>query len=529
MASFNIVTREEYQQYIKIRSKFQLVDASVQTDTEFWEEESIATTEEEKQESETSDSTTSDSDSDSDSDNDNDNETSDQEDDEDDEEEYDEDEDEQQYRGRSCKRKRNLPRIQVVANVKELFNKLKKRRYANPTDEDYYKKLPKEDQTSIKQLEDQIYNMDDNNVPLRFKLLNSKIDMKLKSLCVQKMDQLDNMHSHSDDYYKLYQWVESVAKLPIGKYKHLPITANDDTEIISKFLEETRDKLDTNVYGHKDTKEHIIRLLAKWISNKDANGLVIGLEGPAGCGKTSICFEICNALGLPSGFVSLGGMSSSEFLVGHSYTYEGSRWGKIAEILMTAQYTNPVIFFDELDKVSSTRHGEEIINTLIHLTDHTQNHDFRDKYFTEVPLDLSKCIIIFSYNNGELVNPILKDRMITIKAGGYNNTDKIEICKKHMVPKILKEYAFENNDIVLSDEILRYIINITEQEEGVRKLKRSLEELVSQLNVMRLLKQKVFLEDKTYVQFPIVIDEKIARHLISNKKDYNPNLHMMYM
>jgi ATP-dependent Lon protease len=222
-------------------------------------------------------------------------------------------------------------------------------------------------------------------------------------------------------------------------------------------------------------------------------------------------------------------MSSSEFLVGHSYTYEGSRWGKIAEILMTAEYTNPVIFFDELDKVSTTRHGEEIINTLIHLTDHSQNHDFRDKYFTEVPLDLSKCIIIFSYNRGELVNPILKDRMVTIKASGYSASDKVEISKKHMIPKILKEYAFSSEDITFSDDIIRFIINITEQEKGVRHLKRSLEELVSQLNVMRLLKQKVHKDDTQPIQFPLTINEKMARFLISSRNDSSTKLHMMYM
>jgi ATP-dependent Lon protease len=436
------------------------------------------------------------------------------------------DEDEEQI---SKRRKRKMSRIEVVTNVKQLFDRLKKTRYANPQDEDYYKALTKEQRVEIRNIEDEIYNMEDNRVPLRFKILDSKIDMKLKSLCIQKLDQLDSMQSHSDDYYKLHQWVESVAKLPIGKYKRLPITSQDDTVSISKFLSATREKLDTNVYGHKDTKEHIIRLLAKWISNKDANGLVIGLEGPAGCGKTSICFEICSALGLPSGFISLGGLSSSEFLVGHSYTYEGSRWGKIAEILMTAEYTNPVIFFDELDKVSTTRHGEEIINTLIHLTDHSQNHDFRDKYFTEVPLDLSKCIIIFSYNRGELVNPILKDRMVTIKASGYSASDKVEISKKHMIPKILKEYAFSSEDITFSDDIIRFIINITEQEKGVRHLKRSLEELVSQLNVMRLLKQKVHKDDTQPIQFPLTINEKMARFLISSRNDSSTKLHMMYM
>jgi len=520
MTMSNIVTREELQQYMKTKSKLLMVDVSIQTDDLKPEEDettSLTTSQSDshsqtksvsssQSQSHDKSSTESQSQSQSQSRVDNDEQSS-----------------------RSKRKKRKMSHIEVVTNVKQLFERLKKTRYANPQDEEYYKALTKEERIEIKNVEDEIYNMEDNRVPLRFKILDSNIDMKLKSLCIQKLDQLDSMQSHSDDYYKLHQWVESVAKLPIGKYKRLPITSQDDTESISEFLSSTREKLDTNVYGHKDTKEHIIRLLAKWISNKDANGLVIGLEGPAGCGKTSICFEICSALGLPSGFISLGGMSSSEFLVGHSYTYEGSRWGKIAEILMTAGYTNPVIFFDELDKVSTTRHGEEIINTLIHLTDHSQNHDFRDKYFTEVPLDLSKCIIIFSYNHGELVNPILKDRMVTIKASGYSASDKVEICKKHMIPKILKEYAFDIQDITFTDDIIRFIINITEQEEGVRHLKRSLEELVSQLNVMRLLKQKVHTDDTHPIMFPLTINEKMARFLISNKNDTSTKVHMMYL
>ena len=408
---------------------------------------------------------------------------------------------------------------------------MKKRRYVNPNDEDYYWSLSKTERVEITQVEDAIYDMDTNKIPLRFNILNSNIDDKLKSLCLKKLDQLDAMTSHSDEYFKLLQWVESVAKLPINKYKSLPITSTDETSKIADFLSNTRKSLDNNVYGHKNTKEHIVRLLAKWISNKDAKGLVIGLEGPMGTGKTSICLEICNALGLPSGFVSLGGLSSSEYLIGHSYTYEGSKWGKIAEVLMHAEYSNPVLFFDELDKVSTSRHGEEIINTLIHITDVTQNHNFRDKYFSEVPLDLSRCIIIFSYNNGEMVNPILKDRRVTIKASGYSQKDKIEISKKHMIPKILEEYAFKHNDLVFDDDILQHIISITDEEDGVRKLKRSLEDIVSNLNVHRLLNKPLTNREKEPIPltFPLKITETITKQFVSKKEGNNGKHHMMYI
>lgn len=417
----------------------------------------------------------------------------------------------------------------VIARAKKLFKQFKKQRYVNHEDEEYFSKLDKVERERIRDMEDKLYNTESGKVPLRFKIIQSNIDDKLKALCLKKIDQLDSMQSYSDEYFKLLQWVESVARLPINKYKRLPITSSDNVGVISSFLSDTRTKLDDNVYGHKDTKEQIVRLLAKWISNKDAKGLIIGLEGPMGTGKTSLCLEICKALGLPSGFISLGGMSSSEYLLGHSYTYEGSRWGKVAEVLMHAEYTNPVMFFDELDKVSTSRHGEEIINTLIHITDVTQNHDFRDKYFSEVPLDLSKCIIIFSYNNGEFINPILRDRMVTIKASGYKQTDKVQICNKHMIPKILSEYAFQANDIVFSDSVLQYIISITDEEDGVRKLKRSLEEIVSQVNVIRLLKNKLTPTDETEVTFPLRITEDIARRFVPKQKKENFKHSSMYI
>jgi ATP-dependent Lon protease len=513
------LTREEYQKYLKTKEKLLLRDIGTQTDN-------LITKYNKKTFSSSSDSESS-CETSSEDDSETSNETS--------SEEYSEysdtssssisissSKDESKKDKKSSKRKRTKDDLK---KVREIFNEFKKRRYVNVDDEEYFMSLDSNERKEIVEVEDNLYNSSINKTPLRFKILQSNIDNKLKQICLKKLDQLDSMSSYSDEYFKLLQWVESVAMLPINKYKSLPISAIDSVQDISKFLSETRSKLDENVYGHKDTKEHIIRLLAKWISNKDAKGLVIGLEGSMGTGKTSLCLEVCNALGLPSGFVSLGGLSSSEFLVGHSYTYEGSRWGKIAEILMHAEYSNPVLYFDELDKVSSSRHGEEIINTLIHITDVTQNHNFRDKYFSEVPLDLSRCIIIFSYNDGELVNPILKDRIITIKASGYNQNDKIQICKKHMIPKILQEYAFKSEEIVFDDEIIRHIISITEDEEGVRKLKRSLEDIVSNLNVHRLLKQPLFKEE--CIEFPLKVTADITKKFIT-KKETNHKHHMMY-
>lgn len=392
-------------------------------------------------------------------------------------------------------------------------SKSKKRRYTNPENEDYFQNLSSTERKRLKKIEDDLYDDMKKEMPLRFLILSSHIDDNLKTVCLKKLDQLDNMRSRTDEYYKLLQWVESVARLPVGKYKQISLNKESSAQDISMFLNGIMKRLDENVYGHQTTKEHIIRLLAKWISNKHSNGLVIGIEGEMGVGKTSLCLEICKALELPYGFVSLGGLSNSEYLVGHSYTYEGSKWGKIAEILMHAKYSNPIIYFDELDKVSHSKYGDEIINTLIHITDNTQNFDFRDKYFSEVSLDLSKCIIIFSYNHGDTINPILKDRMITLKAQSYNTNDKLVISKKHMIPSILQEYGFVKEQLVFTDDVIKFVIQQTEDEHGVRKLKRSLEEIISQINVCCLMKKGIF-SDTEPIDFPLNITEKVVSKLL---------------
>jgi ATP-dependent Lon protease len=188
--------------------------------------------------------------------------------------------------------------------------------------------------------------------------------------------------------------------------------------------------------------------------------------------------------------IALGGTGDASFLEGHSYTYEGSSWGKIVQILIDGKCMNPVIYFDELDKVSDTARGQEIVGVLTHLTDTTQNNQFHDKYFSEIDFDLSKCLFIFSYNDEELVNPILRDRMYCIQTAGYDVAQKVVIAKQYLLPKIRAQVNFQEGDVVLPDEVLRYIISnerITQKEDGVRNLKRCLEIIHTKLNLFRLI------------------------------------------
>jgi len=242
---------------------------------------------------------------------------------------------------------------------------------------------------------------------------------------------------------------------------------------------------------------------------------------------------ISKILGREFAFIALGGCGDSSFLEGHSYTYEGSTWGKIAQIVMESKCMNPVIYFDELDKVSDTARGQEIIGVLTHLTDTTQNTQFHDKYFSEIELDLSKCMFIFSYNDENLVNPILRDRMYRIRTKGYDLKEKTIIARNYMLPKIREQVGFGPDDIIFSDEVLGHIIsNQAKGEEGVRNLKRSLEIIHTKLNLYRLVKSGTQMFSKEMglnVSFPYTLTKKDVDTLVKLDNPGSSALSMMYI
>jgi ATP-dependent Lon protease len=390
-------------------------------------------------------------------------------------------------------------------------------------DEQYYEKLPKKQKKKIDKVEDEVSKIDFFQTPMRFRILQAPIDIRIKQLALKKIDELSMMFPGSGEYFKLKNWVENLCRIPIGVYKSLPVSRDDPIDKISAFMENTKTKFDELVYGHHHAKSQIIQLLAKLISNPSANGIVLGIQGPMGCGKTTIGLALCEALQIPFGFISLAGINGETIFRGFQYCWEGSRWGKIAEMLMKAQCMNPVFYFDELDKVSTSHHGEEVSNFLIHLTDFTQNTRFQDNYFSEIELDLSRSIFVFSYNHIENVSPILRDRMITIHTKGYVLQDKQKIAQNYMLPKIFKEFGFSNDELVFSEDIISYIIQKVDDEEGVRNMKRGLEEIVGTINYKKILGE--------CRDFPLTITHKIVDELllINKKKEDGTSKHMMYV
>jgi ATP-dependent Lon protease len=357
----------------------------------------------------------------------------------------------------------------------------------NSDEKTYFDALTAKEKDDIQILEEQLTANKSSclAVPMRFKILDLNINERTKRSIIYKLECLNRMSSTSGEYHKINNWLNVLNEVPFNKYYNIPVRNTDGNEKICSFLSDIRTRMNDQIYGHKEAKEQIIRVLAQLISFPKAYGYIIGIQGAAGIGKTKLIKEgICNALNYPSAFISLSGTDDSAFLRGHSYTYEGATYGKICESLIKTGIMNPLLLFDELDKVSDTYKGQEIINTLIHITDPVQNDRFTDRYFEEIDLDISRSMIVFTFNDETLINPILKDRMIVINVKGYNNQEKIVLARDYIIPEILKQYNLKKGGIIFSDDVLMHIINNIEEEEGVRNLKRAINNIISWINMM---------------------------------------------
>jgi ATP-dependent Lon protease len=285
-------------------------------------------------------------------------------------------------------------------------------------------------------------------------------------------------------------------------------------EYQSKYFRELSSRLDNAVHGLPDAKRQIKRLLAQWINGND-QGYVFGFEGPPGTGKTTLakqgiakCLKDENGNPRPFVFIALGGSSNGSTLEGHNYTYVGSTWGRIVDGIMESKCMNPIIYIDELDKISKTEHGKELIGILTHMTDPSQNNEFTDKYFSGIKFDISKCLIIFSYNDPELIDKILLDRIQRIRIEALNPMDKLQVAREHIISEIFDNIGMNDDDIILENSELSYIIDTYTLEAGARKLKEKLYEIFREVNLKYLMGDIAQLPFKITKEFVDKVFEK---------------------
>lgn len=370
--------------------------------------------------------------------------------------------------------------------------------------------------------------LDEGDIPHKFRILQLPISDYVKSSVLKKLATLNEITGEGGEGHKLRSWVDAFMRIPFGKIVPLPVQLTDGNTKCTNFMVNARKQMDKHIYGMEPAKLQIMQIVAQWIVNPESVGNVISLAGPPGIGKTTFARNaIAEVLQRPFEFFTLGGASDISNFIGHSYTYEGSMWGRIADSLMHAKTMNPVMYFDELDKISTTPQGEEIVSMMIHMTDRSQNSQFHDRYFAGVDFDLSQCLFVFSFNDIDKVHPILRDRMTVIHCGGYSEKDKTIILKDYIWPQILDTLKLDSKSIVLDDAAIKYMITeFSSEEKGVRTLIRTVESMMTRLNMLRVAKHESMKDYKFYmdVVFPMTITQDVVKKLLNDHEKKEPEV-----
>lgn len=327
--------------------------------------------------------------------------------------------------------------------------------------------------------------MDDSNLDLKQQIMLLNVDLETKVFLLDKYESIKK--SGNSDYSKGKTWLNTILNIPFGKYKPFKVKASDSSDKINEYFKMVRSHLDKKVHNMDKVKDEIMEFLARKISNPYSKGHVLALCGPPGCAKTVILKSLAEALELPFYQINFGGLNDVNMLTGHSETYVGSKPGKLVEILTSAGCMNPIIYLDEIDKISEYK-GRDINGILTHLLDEEQNNKFQDNYLSNININLSKALFVIAFNDIDKVDRIVSDRMKIIYIDSPTIEDKVTIASYKMIPDIINTLNIKKDKFInLDNELLRYLIECkVPREEGVRQLRKCLEKLFNKINYLFL-------------------------------------------
>ncbi|NDK54652.1 endopeptidase La [Pontibacter fetidus] len=320
----------------------------------------------------------------------------------------------------------------------------------------------------------------------------------------KEIDKLARLNPQAAEYPVAVNYIEFLLDLPWKEY------TKDNFN-----LKRTKKILDTDHYGLEKVKERILEYLAVLKLKNDMKAPILCLYGPPGVGKTSLGRSIAASLGRKYVRMSLGGVRDEAEIRGHRRTYVGAMPGKIISQIKKVGSGNPVIILDEIDKLASDFRGDPS-SALLEVLDPEQNHTFMDNYL-DVEYDLSKVLFIATANSLDTIQPALRDRMEIIELTGYTMEEKLEIAKRHLVPKQIKEHGLLEEDVKITKPALQKVIEDYTRESGVRSLERKIGQLVRHIAKLKAMEEEyphtIKPEDVTKIMGAEIFDKEIYQDI----------------
>ena len=390
---------------------------------------------------------------------------------------------------------RDLKFVEIEQNIEK-----KVEEELNETQKEYFLR------EKIKEMQKELGDTNSKDIEiekLKDKLKKLKCSSKIKEKIKSEIDKYESLHSNSPELGMVREYLDWMLNLPWNKYTK----DNDD-------LENVQDILNSSHYALSEVKDRIIEYLAVKQNTNNLKSPIICLVGPPGVGKTSLAQSIAKSLGRKTAKISVGGINDEAEIVGHRRTYIGANPGRIIQGIRKAGSTNPVFIIDEIDKMTKDFKGDPA-SALLEVLDPEQNNKFSDHYIEE-EFDLSKVMFIATANYIEQIPYELKDRLEIINISSYTEYEKLDIAKKHLIPKELEQHGLTSLQVQIEDEAIMTIIRNYTKEAGVRELERMIATMLR-----KIVKELLLNKEATFFN---IKEKDIEKYLGKKKYFYMENI-----